>query len=100
MNILEREAVHQRAKYLKYKNVNKAFAKKKTPKEETLILDDTLDSDSSSISEAEITLKNMRKPPSPTTQSLLTMKKSATAPSVARETFDSTVADMDLSSIK
>ena len=34
MNILEREAAHQRAKYLKYKNINKSFAKKNTSKED------------------------------------------------------------------
>ena len=37
----------------------------------------------------------MRKPPSPTK-----ITKSATDPSAAREKIDSTVADMDLSSIK
>ena len=51
MNLLEKEAAHQRVKYLKYKNVNKTFAKKKTRKEETVILDDTSGSNSSSISE-------------------------------------------------
>ena len=51
LNLLEREAAHQRAKYLKYKKLNKAFSEKKTPKEETVILDDTSDSDSSSSSE-------------------------------------------------
>ena len=30
-NLLEKQASHQRAKYLKYKNLNKAFSKKKTP---------------------------------------------------------------------
>ena len=45
MNLSEREAAHKRAKYLKYKKLNKAFAKKKTHKEETVILDDTSDSD-------------------------------------------------------
>ena len=54
MNLLEREASHQRTKYLKYKNLNKAFVQKKTPKEETVILYDTSDRDSSSsISEAD-----------------------------------------------
>ena len=52
VNILEKEAAHQRAKYLKYKKLNKAFAKKNTCKEETVILDDTLDSNSYSSSEA------------------------------------------------
>ena len=46
-----------------------------------------------------IPLMKTRKPPSPTTQSLLTMKKSATPLSTARKTFDSTVAEMHLSSI-
>ena len=47
---MEREADHQRAKYLKYRKPNKSFTKKKTPKEETLILDDTSDSDYSTSS--------------------------------------------------
>ena len=53
MKLLEREAAHQRAKYLKYKNPNKAFTKKKTPKEDTVIIDDTSDSESSSSIEAD-----------------------------------------------
>ena len=52
VNLLEKEASHQRTKYLKYKKLNKAFAKKKTRKEENFILDDTWDSDSSSSSES------------------------------------------------
>ena len=47
MNLLEKEAPHQRAKYLKHKKLNKDFAKKKTRKEETVTLDDTTDSNSS-----------------------------------------------------
>ena len=43
LNLLQAEAAHQRAKY---KNQNKAFAKKKTPKEETIIIYDTLDRNS------------------------------------------------------
>ena len=52
MNLLEKEAAHQRAKHLKYKKLKKSFAKKKTRKEDDVILYDTSDSDSSSISEA------------------------------------------------
>ena len=52
MNLLEKEDSHQRAKYLKYKKLNKALAKKKTRKEDTVIIDDTSDSDSCSSSEA------------------------------------------------
>ena len=52
MNFLDIEAAQQRATYLKYKELNKAFAKKKTPKEEIAIIDDTLDIDSSSSSKA------------------------------------------------
>ena len=52
LNLLEREASHQRAKYPKYKKLNKAFAKKNTPKEETVIIYDTSDSNYSSSSEA------------------------------------------------
>ena len=51
MNLSEKKDFHQRSKYLKYKNLNKYFAKKKTLKEETVILDGTLDRNSSSISE-------------------------------------------------
>ena len=47
-----------------------------------------------------ITVMKMINPPSPTTQSHLTVMKAATSPSAARETFDSTVAEMDLSPIK
>ena len=50
LNLLQAEAAHQRSKY---KNLNKSFAKKKTPKEETVVLDDTLDINSSSRSEAD-----------------------------------------------
>ena len=56
LNILEREVAHQRAKYLKYKKLNKVFSKNKTPKNETVILDDTSDSNYSSISQAENSL--------------------------------------------
>ena len=52
MNLLEKEAACKRANYLKYKNPNKAFAKKNTRKEETVIIDDTLHRDSSSSSGA------------------------------------------------
>ena len=100
MNLLEREAAHQRAKYLKYKNLNKDIAKTKNPKEETVILDDTLDSKSSVISEAHNFYGEDEKYPSPTTKSPLKMTKAATALSAARETIDSMVAEMDLSSIK
>ena len=47
-----------------------------------------------------IYMMKMRNTSSPTSQSLINMKKAATDLSAARETFDSTVADMDLSSIK
>ena len=46
---MEKEASHQRAKYLKYKKINKAFSKKKT----RVILDDPSEIDSSSSSEGE-----------------------------------------------
>ena len=49
MNLLEKEAAHQRAKYLKYKKLNKSFAKKNT----RVILYDPLDIDSSSSSESQ-----------------------------------------------
>ena len=48
MNLSEKEASHQKAKYLKYKKLNNAFSKKKT----RVILDDPSDSDSSSSSES------------------------------------------------
>ena len=53
VSLLEKEASHQRVKYLKYKNLNTFFTKKNTRKEETVILDDTSDIDSSSRSEAD-----------------------------------------------
>ena len=43
VNILEKQASHQREKYLKYKKHNKAVSKKNT----RVILDDPLESDSS-----------------------------------------------------
>ena len=49
MNLLAKEASHQRAKYLKYKKLNKAFSTGKT----RVILDDPLESNSSSSSEGE-----------------------------------------------
>ena len=47
VNLLEKQASHQRAKYLKYKKLNKAVSKKNT----RVILDDPSESDSSSSSE-------------------------------------------------
>ena len=52
MNLLDREAAHQRAKYLKHKKLNKSFATKDTPKEKTVIIYDTSDINSLSSSEA------------------------------------------------
>ena len=49
MNFLEKEVPHQRAKYLKYKKLTKGFYNKKTH----VILDDPLESDSSSSSEGD-----------------------------------------------
>ena len=49
MNLLEKETSHKRSKYLKYKKLNKDFYKKKN----NVILDDPLESNSSSISEAD-----------------------------------------------
>ena len=43
LNLLQAEASHQKSKYEK---LNKTFTKKKTSKEETVVLDDTLDSNS------------------------------------------------------
>ena len=48
--LLEKESSHQREKYLKYKNLNKAFSNKKT----RVILEDPLESDWSSSIEEEI----------------------------------------------
>ena len=53
MKLLEREAAHQRSKYIKYKKLNRAFSEKKNPKEETVIIYDTLDSEYSSSSKDE-----------------------------------------------
>ena len=46
INLLEKKASQQKAKYLKYKSLNKAYSKKKTP----VILEDS-ESDSSSSEE-------------------------------------------------
>ena len=53
VNISGRGSANQKAKYLKYEKFNKYLAKKNTPKEETFILYDTSDSNSSSSREAE-----------------------------------------------
>ena len=47
VNLFDKEASHQRAKYLNYKKLNKTLAKKNT----RVILDDPSESDSSSSSE-------------------------------------------------
>ena len=44
LNILQAEDDHQKSKY---ENINNSFNKKKTSKEETVVLDDTSDSNSS-----------------------------------------------------
>ena len=74
LNLFQAEASHQNHKYEK---LNKSSTKKKTPKEDTVVLDDSSDSNSSSSSESEITLVKLRKPQLPTIQILLTMTKSA-----------------------
>ena len=50
LNLLQAKTAHQKSKY---ENLNKSFPKKNTSKEDTVILDDNLDSNSSSIREAE-----------------------------------------------
>ena len=47
----------------------------------------------------KITVMKTSKPPLPTTQSRVTMKKAVTALSIVRKTIETTVTDMDLSSI-
>ena len=74
VNLLEKQASHQRANYLKYKNLNKAFSKK-NPR---VIIEDS-ESNFSSISEEEIPLMKGRKTPSPTTQSRGKATRVATA---------------------
>ena len=49
INLLQAEAAHQKSKYEK---LNKDFTKRKTSKEETVVLSDSLDIDFSSISES------------------------------------------------
>ena len=49
LNLLQAEAAHQKSKYEK---LNKDFTKRKTSKEDTVILDDSQDSKSSSRSES------------------------------------------------
>ena len=57
MNLLEKEAAHQRVKYLKYKKLNKTFSKKKT----RVILDDASESNSSSSSESHCSRDEYKK---------------------------------------
>ena len=82
-----------------YENINKSFTRNKTSKEETVILDDSLDSNSSFSSESENYSNEAGKPQSPMIQILLTMKKSVSVPSSERKTIESTVAEMHLSLI-
>ena len=95
VNLLKKEASHQRDKYLKYKKLNKALSKKKTP----VILDDPLEIYSSSSSEADNSPDEGEKPASPTTQSWITVMKAATELSTPRKKSEIMVAEMDLSSI-
>ena len=93
------EAAHQRAKYLKYKKLNKAFAKKNTPKEETVVLDDTSDSDPSSISEDDNSTYEYDKTYIAYDSESSDNDESSNGSIGSEETFDSTVAEMHLSSI-
>ena len=51
LNLLQAESAHQKSNY---ENLNKAFTKKKTSKEDIVVLADSSDSDSSSRSESNI----------------------------------------------
>ena len=95
MNLLEKEASHQRAKYLKYKKLNMALSKKNM----LVILDDPSESNYPSSSESDNSPDEVRKTPLRTTQSRLTVKKSATALPTPRRKPETMVAEMDLSSI-
>ena len=57
VNLLEKEASHQRAKYLKHKKINKAFSKTRT----LVIIDDISESNSSSSSEADNSFDEVEK---------------------------------------
>ena len=96
---MEAEASHQRTKCLKYKKLNTDFSKKKTSEEDTIILDDTLDSKSSVISEAHNFYGEDEKYTSPTAYNLLKMTKAAAAPLAATGKFYLTVTEMHLSLI-
>ena len=95
VNILEKEASHQKARYLRYKKLNKAFAKKKN----LVILDDPSDSKSSSSSESHNSQNEDKETSIKYDSELVTMKKAATALLTTRKKYETTVADMDLSLI-
>ena len=88
VNLLEKQASHQREKYLKYKKLNKAFSKKNTP----IILEDS-ESDSYSSSEEKIHLLKGRKTPSPTTQSRRRVTRVATTLPTLRRKPETTAAE-------
>ena len=93
LNILQAEAAHQKSKY---DNLNKAFTKSKTSKEDTVVLYNSSDSESSPSSESDNSSNEAGKPQSTMVQIPLTMTKEAAVPSAARITIDSTVAEMNL----
>ena len=64
---------------------------------ETYVLDDSLESDSSSGSESKIPPINLVKRQSPMIHILLTMTKAAAVPLAVMITIDSTVSEMHLS---
>ena len=88
VNLLEKQASHQRAKYLKYKKLNKAFSKKKP----RVILEES-DRNSSSSSEEENSSDEGRKTPSPTTHSQGKVTTVATALLTLRRKPETTAAE-------
>ena len=93
VNLLEKEASHQRAKNIKYKKLNKAFYKKKT----RVILDDPSERDSSSSIQGDNSPDEGEKNPLPTTKSRVTVTKAATSLMTPRMTSETMVSEMDLS---
>ena len=71
--------------------------KRKTSKQETVSLADSLDSESSSRSESNNSSPETGKPQSPRIQILPKITKSAAVPLASRTTIDSMVAEMHLS---
>ena len=91
---MQEEAAHQKSKY---RNLNKTFTKRKTSKEETVVIADSLDGDSSSRSESNNSSNETGKNSIAYDSYYYDKDSSSIFTLVARIAFDSMVADINLS---